>query len=222
MHMYFDTKNNYLERKIYLAIISVFLAIVIILQATLYTRFYAQIQLEYNYILNSDTAAGFTPAQVYANSPSYQLKEVFWSLNSISIFLSLVALLTLIYMQVMLYKNKSNSDKTFIYLFALIPAIFIALFFINALQPDQTFKNNYTLIITDNAKSYTPIQTGDLPRINYTTSWIAMILAFICIVLIIVAKKRYGFVKKDKILATKAHDTQKLKVEINALLNNSK
>ncbi|TDV24214.1 hypothetical protein BCF59_0165 [Mycoplasmopsis mustelae] len=209
-------QQNYLARKALLAVITFFFVCIVVLQATLFTRFYQQMQAEYYYLLNSDGAVNLTVQQIYDASPSYQIREMFWILNSLTIFFSLISIMILTYMQVIIYTNKGNADSNFMLLFWIIPLVFILLFFVNALKPAKTFLTTYAP--TDYGLK--PISIGELGEINYITSYIAMALAFVNIVFIIMAKKRFGFVSKDKIIATKPHSVEDLRIRIDQLLEN--
>lgn len=215
---FFDSKYNYLARKILLALISIVFLIIIILQFSMFSTFSNRITIEYDWIVSSKIEnIPFQPVdKILQSSTSYQLKDIFYSLNSLTIIFSFIILALLVYIQIRLYKQVSNGDKLFIYLFVLIPVVFVFLFAINSLQPDKVFRLvNFEDPDTGELKL---IQQPIQDKINYTRCWISMIFAFICIILIIITKKKLGFINKDKILQKSLINTQELKENIRNIL----
>ncbi|MCU9938961.1 hypothetical protein NW066_00280 [Mycoplasmopsis felis] len=217
---YFDSKYNYLRRKILLGILSFFFFIILILQFTMFNRFAQRIEIEYNFISSGESSAGLSIQEIYNLSTAYKLKELFTWLNSLVVFTTFMILFILSFIQYLIYTNKSNGDKHFKLLFYLIPLVFVLMFLINALQPTEVTRGKY--IFSENESNWIIFAEKISNKMNYTTSWISMILAFISIILVIVAKKSFGFIQKDIILNSLPPETEDLKKEIKYILDNSK
>ncbi|QEA01624.1 hypothetical protein V2P29_01025 [Mesomycoplasma hyorhinis] len=214
---YFHSKTNYLGRKIVLTLISLMFFISILLQISMYFVFFNRIQAEYDYIASGESALYWSVNKILNASTTFQLKEIFWSLNSLVIIFSCIILAFLITMQVQLYRQRANGDKLFIYLFILIPTVFFLLFAINALQPGLVFRGIFRQRNGNDVLINLPIKD----KINYSSCWVSMIFAFISIILIIYAKKLFGFIQKDKILNKQLPDTKELKNKIKNILNSN-
>ncbi|WP_027120983.1 hypothetical protein [Mycoplasma leonicaptivi] len=213
-------QNNYLKRKVLLITLLIFSFSILVISLNLIFKLSDRIQTELNWISSGDISQSYTLEEKLKLSETNSLWTLFNSMNSIVIVLSIINIFIILFMLFLIYTNKSNADKYFRILFWTIPIIFILLFFIISLQPAEVKRINLVLL-SKPSESKTSVssleiisQGESLSKISYAEVWLAMILAFLSIFVVISAKKSLGFVTKDFILAKKLIDTSKLKKQL--------
>ncbi|QKT05679.1 hypothetical protein [Mycoplasma sp. OR1901] len=186
--------KNYKERKILLFLITLLVFISLIFQIVMYINFFDRIQIEKNWI----NAGHVLVLNWKKSSPTYQLTELFLFLNTLFVFSAVVILVILFVMQYKLYKNIGNADEHFKSLYFLIAVLFVSSFAIISLQPESVKQIN---VITIN-EELREIDVQLKYDLSYKLIWSSMIMSFITLVFTISAKKKFGFVTKDKLLVT--------------------
>ncbi|WP_223211515.1 hypothetical protein [Mycoplasmopsis edwardii] len=216
------TETNYLKRKIFVSLLIVLLSLILFFQIIMFARFFAWTDFEYEHIKTGQLSSSWSDEEVRKNSPAYQLIYIFSVLNSVTILLSLVSIVLLSIVLINLFRNKSNGDSYLRILIWIIPIIFIILFFVIALQPQAVYKINIVSTLNEHDEEELRPRKVAPRQLSYKLIWFSMFIAFSNIFWIALAKKTFGFITKDKILAKQEHETTMLKEEIEAKLENRK
>ncbi|MBN4083597.1 hypothetical protein JXZ92_02025 [Mycoplasma sp. CSL10137] len=184
--------KNYKERKILLFLITLLVFISLIFQIVMYINFFDRIEIEKNWI----NAGHVLVLNWKKASPTYQLTELFLFLNTLFVFSAVIILIILFIMQYKLYKNIGNADEYFKSLYFLVTVLFVSAFAIISLQPESVNQIN-VITINNELREVNNTLSYDL---SYKLIWSSMFMSFIALVFTISAKKKFGFVTKDKIL----------------------
>ncbi|RIV16183.1 hypothetical protein D1113_03265, partial [Mycoplasmopsis gallopavonis] len=112
-----------------------------------------------------------------------------------------------------LFTNKYNGDKYFRFLYYSTSISFILLFFLISLQPEKTYITDRRVEVMD-GMSITINEKILVNEISYKWFWVALALAFLGLILSIVAKTKLGYLKNSIFLARKIDDTNSLKQKI--------
>ncbi|WP_129622186.1 hypothetical protein [Mycoplasmopsis glycophila] len=155
-------------------------------------------------------------ATVWALSPGYALKTIFYSLELSALGFMFVAFVFTIWILINLFTNKYNGDKYFRILYYTTTIAFALIFFTISVQPQPTYFARQKIEIIDGAKYSIDIKET-IHVISYKWFWIALFGTFISLIISIVAKKKLGYLTKSKFLNTRFAETKKLKEQIRVI-----
>lgn len=214
-------ETNYLKRKVLLISLLVLLSLMFIFQLVMIKKFFAWIEYEYQWIQAGELSKTWKIDQVENNAPAFQLKTLFLSLNSIFLVLTFSAIVLVSLVIYTLFKNTYNGDLYLKIVNYLVPIVFVLLFFILSLQPTEVYQENIIQAEDDAGEiRNTPFKKSG-GQLSYLLTWLALGFSFINIFLIVIARKSFGFLTKDQILAKQLIPTDELKIKIQTILDNN-
>ncbi|AJR12588.1 Uncharacterised protein [Mesomycoplasma dispar] len=206
----------YFTRKILQLISKVLIFIVIILAIVQISDFSQRINWEIDFV-SKGSFTNLTKAEILEiarnKSTSLPLWPIFISLISLVIVFGVILFALILAQHIHLWRQFGDLKVLFKFIFTLSLLVFVLIFFIIALQPNQV-EQNISVKIGQN--TVTDSIFSDYP--NYSKMWVSLAFSFIILILQIMAKSKFGSLGRDKILAKKPFDTTKVENQINEII----